>query len=92
MELRHLKYFVAVAEEQSIARAAARLNIAAPPLRQQIRSLEKNLGVSLFTRDPNEIHLTAAGRTYLREALDILSRMAAATRRVRAEPAEARTN
>ena len=83
MELRHLKYFVAVAEEQSISRAAARLNIAAPPLKRQIRTLEKKLGVSLFTRDPSEVHLTAAGRAYLREALDILSRVAVATRRVR---------
>ena len=88
MELRHLKYFVAVAEEQSISRAAERLNIAQQPLSRQIRDLEKELRVTLLTRDSNQIHLTAAGRAYLRVALDILSRMETATRRVRALASE----
>ncbi len=68
MELRHLRYFVAVAEELSFARAGARLKIAPPPLHVQIRNLEREIGTPLFEREGRGIKLTEAGRILLDQA------------------------
>lgn len=72
MELRHVRYFVALAEELNFTRAAARLGIGQPPLSQQIRDLEKEIGYPLFLRRPHGAELTEAGRAFLAEARLIL--------------------
>ena len=84
MELRHLRYFIAVAEEQNISRAALRLHISQPPLSRQIRDLEHELGVRLFDRTAHAVRLTAAGWAFLEECYGALRQIDRAVRAARA--------
>ena len=83
MELRHLRYFVIVAEEQNVTRAAERLHVSQPPLSRQIRDLEQELGVELFRRTAKSLALTEAGKIFLGEARAVLVRAEKAVQTVR---------
>ena len=83
MELRHLRYFVAVAEQGNVSRAARKLFIAQPPLSQQLKQLEDEVGAPLFTRLPRGMRLTAAGESLLEDACAILARAEQAPLRAR---------
>src|ERR1700744_2429252 len=84
MELRHLRYFIVVAEEQNVTRAAERLHLSQPPLSRQIRDLEDELGVELFRRTARSMALTDAGKVFLGEARAVLLRADQAVQAARA--------
>ena len=83
MELRHLRYFVAVAEQGNVSRAARKLFIAQPPLSAQLKQLEEEVGTPLFTRLPRGVRLTPAGESLLEDARAILARAQQAPLRAR---------
>src|SRR5262249_32237778 len=72
MELRHLRYFVEVGEEQHFGRAAERLHLAQPALSRQIQDLEDEIGFKLFERLPRGVKISAAGKSFLEDARQIL--------------------
>jgi DNA-binding transcriptional LysR family regulator len=90
VSLAQIRYFVAVAEEENVGRAARRLRVSQPPLSRQIRSLEDELGVPLFDRTPRGVRLLPTGEAFLAHARAILGEVDAAVAAVRAT-AQART-
>src|SRR4051812_49418284 len=84
MELRHLRYFVAVAEQENVTRAALKLHVSQPALSRQVRDLEDELGFSLFERAANSMRLTTGGQAFLSEARAVLERADAAVKKARA--------
>jgi LysR family transcriptional regulator, benzoate and cis,cis-muconate-responsive activator of ben and cat genes len=80
MELRHLRYFVVVAEELNVRRAAQRLHLSQPPLSRQIHDLEAELGTKLFDRGNRRLALTPAGECFSKEAREILAHVERAAR------------
>lgn len=84
MELRHLRYFVAAAEELNFSRAAARLHVSQPPLSRQIHDLEREIGAALFDRNRRRLQLTPAGKSFFGHAKQILAQTERATRLARA--------
>jgi DNA-binding transcriptional LysR family regulator len=84
MELRHLRYFIAVAREENVTRAALKLHVSQPALSRQIRDLEHELGFSLLERTAKSVRLTDAGRVFLHEAQEVLDRAQIAVERARA--------
>lgn len=85
MELRHLRYFSAVAAHGSFSRAASNLHLTQPALSRQVKDLEEELGVPLFVRGSNAVSLTEAGEVFYEEARDLLARADQAVQRVRGE-------
>jgi len=83
MELQQLRYFVAVAETEHVARAAERLHISQSPLSRQIRQLEEDLGLQLFERIKQRVRLTPAGRAFFDEARDLLAQASRLEERAR---------
>jgi DNA-binding transcriptional LysR family regulator len=87
MSVAQLEYFVAVAEERHLTRAAERLHMSQPPLTRQIRNLEDELGTRLFTRSPRGMQLLPPGEVFLQEARAILARLQALPKLVRGQEA-----
>lgn len=92
MSLAQIRYFIAVAEEQNVGRAARRLHVAQPPVSRQIRSLEDEIGAALFTRTPRGMELLPAGQTFLGHARKILEAVDAAVEGTRGVSANANTS
>jgi DNA-binding transcriptional LysR family regulator len=84
MELRHLRYFVAVAKEENVSRAALKLHVSQPGLSRQIRDLEGELGFLLLERSAKSVRLTDAGRIFLVESQAVLQRADEAVKAARA--------
>jgi DNA-binding transcriptional LysR family regulator len=84
MELRHLRYFVAVAEEENVSKAALKLHVSQPGVSRQIRDLEDEIGFQLLERSAKSVRLTAAGKVFLKEARDVLQQVEAAVKKARA--------
>jgi DNA-binding transcriptional LysR family regulator len=84
MELRHLRYFIAVAEQENVSRAALKLHVSQPGVSRQIHDLEEEIGVQLFERSAKSLRLTDAGRKFLDEARAVLQRTEEAVRNARA--------
>src|SRR5437870_12766573 len=84
VELRHLRYFVAVAEMENVSRAALKLHVSQPALSRQIRDLEDELGFSLLERTAKSVRLTDAGRAFLDEARAVIQLSQQAVRNARA--------
>src|SRR6266513_4917023 len=84
MELRHLRYFIGVAEEENVSRAALKLHVSQPALSRQIRDLEEELGFLLLERSAKAVRLTEAGRAFLTEARAVLQRAEDAVKAARA--------
>lgn len=85
MELRHLRYFIAVAREENVTRAALKLHVSQPALSRQVRDLEEELGFVLLQRTAKSVRLTEAGRVFLVEAQAVLDRVREAVERARAK-------
>jgi DNA-binding transcriptional LysR family regulator len=84
MELRHLRYFVAVAEEENVSKAAGKLRVSQPGISRQIRDLEDEIGFALFERSAKSIRLTAAGKAFLAGARELLQQSEAFVKKARA--------
>ena len=84
MELRHLRYFLAVGEALNFTKAAAQLRIAQPALSRQVQDLEDEIGVDLLRRSPRGVTLTAEGKLFLEEVRELLKRADESVEKVRA--------
>jgi len=84
MELRHIRYFIAVAEEENVSRAAQKLHLSQPALSRQVADLEEELGFLLLERTAKSVRLTEAGRVFLKEGMAVLDRVEEAIRLARA--------
>ena len=84
MELRHLRYFIGVAETENVSRAASELHVSQPALSRQIRDLEDEIGVTLFERTAKSVRLTEPGRVFLKAVREVLERVDKAVKETRA--------